>query len=202
MTSDRNKLAWNLFVESRKDIIEHQKLRSQILGFKITIVGAGIGIIVTNMEKVSSTLLIVPALAAIFFDLLLAGYSFSIKRTGYYCRKYIEPMLRKSVDWPDEALLWEEFMSKPEAKQSHQLFSILGITTLAVIPAIIALLFPFRLFLSSSMLTILISLFVYEIYIFLHLGTKYSQSVSHQQKTVTTNGQEQYAKSKVLVTKD
>lgn len=181
MTSEKKQLAWNLFAESRKDIIEYQKLRAQILGFKITIVGAGIGIIATNMEKVSSTLLVVPALAAIFFDLLLAGYSFSIKRTGYYCRKHIEPILRESMDWPTEAPLWEEFMSKPEAKQSHQLFSILGITTLAVIPAIIALLFPFRLILSSSLLAILIGLFVYEIYIFLLLRTKYSEGAFHQQ---------------------
>jgi hypothetical protein len=174
MASDRSKLAWNLFGECRKDIIEHQKLRAQILGFKITIVGAGIGIIVTNMEKISSTLLIVPALAAIFFDLLLAGYSFSVKRTGYYCKKHIEPILRESMDWPDEALLWEEFMSKPKAKQKHQLFSVLGITTLAVIPAIVTLFFPFRIFLSSSMLMILIALFIYEVYIFLQIDAKYS----------------------------
>ena len=33
---------WDLFVEPRKEIIESQKIRAQIIGFKITFISAGI----------------------------------------------------------------------------------------------------------------------------------------------------------------
>ncbi len=176
MTIDKHNLAWNLFVESRRDILEFQKLRAQIVGFKITFVSAGIGLIAANSDKIPSILLVVPAFAAIFFDFLLAGYSFSIKRSGYYCRKYIEPVIRELFEWPNDFLLWEEFMSKPEAKQKLPLFSILGITILAIAPAIIALLFPYRLVLSTSLIALLLLFFVFDIYMFLVPNIKYGNT--------------------------
>lgn len=78
---------WQLFVELRKEIVESQKIRAQIIGFKITFISSGIGLIIAGRNTVPQTLLIVPALAAIFFDFLIQSYSFSIKRIGRYCRR-------------------------------------------------------------------------------------------------------------------
>ncbi len=95
MEHDEYELALDLMVELRKEIIEAQRIRAQVVGFKITFVSASIGLILANSDKVPNKLLIIPALAAIFFDLLLNSYSFSIKRIGSYLREYFEPILKK-----------------------------------------------------------------------------------------------------------
>jgi hypothetical protein len=171
MTYEGRDIAWDLFVEVRKEILEYQKIRAQIIGFKITFVSAGIGVIVANSDKVPITLLVVPAFAAMFFDLLLTSYSFSIKRAGYYCRKYVEPVMRKVYDWPPESLLWEEFMmTKPEAKQTFAMKGNLGLTILAVGPAVYVLLLTFPLIPWHNWLSILllIILLAYDIKAYRH----------------------------------
>ena len=134
MTQSTSNLAWNLFVEARREILENQKIRTQVIGFKITFVSAGIGLIAANSEKISPTLLVVPAFAAIFFDFLITSYSFAIKRTGFYCRNHIEPIIRESYDWPEKYYLWEEFMRQPHAKQGLAFKGNIGITILAIAP--------------------------------------------------------------------
>jgi hypothetical protein len=133
MAESKRQLAWNLFVEARKEILEYQKIRTQIIGFKITFVSGGIGIIAANQRI---DLLVIPAFAAIFFDLVVTSYSFAIKRTGYYCRSYIKPAIRGLYDWPGDCPLWEEFMDMPKAKPGLAQKGNLGITILASIPAI------------------------------------------------------------------
>ena len=44
-------LAWNLFVELRKEIVETQKIRSQVIGFKITFSSTAIGVIIAGSGK-------------------------------------------------------------------------------------------------------------------------------------------------------
>ncbi|MDQ3802983.1 MAG: hypothetical protein M3416_03905 [Acidobacteriota bacterium] len=135
MAQEKSTVAWNLFTEIRKDILEYQKLRTQVIGFKITVVGTGIGLVIANRDKMPDSSLLVPAFAAIFFDFLISSYSFSIKRTGFYCREHIEPIIRRSCDWPTEALLWEEYMCRPTSQRSFALLGNLGITALALAPA-------------------------------------------------------------------
>jgi hypothetical protein len=140
-------LAWKLMVELRKELVETQRIRSQVLGVKITFVSAGIGVIAANIADVPIQLLVIPALAAIFFDLLINSYGFSIKRIGYYCRRYIEPHLKKAFenpDSPDEMSLWEEFLVQDEWRQSLGMWGNLGLTGLAIILAVIALLSDFE----------------------------------------------------------
>ena len=96
--ADGGSVAWDLFVELRKELVALQGIRARVIGFKITLVSAGVGIIVANLKGgVPPALLVVPAFAAMFFDLLMHSYSFSIKRTGYYCRKHLEPLIRDQV---------------------------------------------------------------------------------------------------------
>ena len=165
MAEDKRQLAWNLFVEARKEILEYQRIRTQIIGFKITFVSAGVGLIAANSEKLSTKLLAVPALAAIFFDLLVTSYSFAIKRTGFYCRTHIEPILRELYEWPKEYLLWEEFMRRPQARQGLAQKGNIGLTILAIILAIYALLVPLSAvsWISVGAITILILLLIYDI---------------------------------------
>jgi len=157
-------LAWNLFVELRKELVEMQKLRAQVTGFKITFVSAGTALIVANIEKVPVILLVVPAVAAVFFDSLISSYAFSIKRTGFYCRKYLEPVVKKECDgWPVEVPLWEEFMQTPEARQNLSLVGNLGLTALAVVAAAITLFMPFVILTSIPLLFLLVALSVYDL---------------------------------------
>lgn len=158
---DKVDIAWNLFLELRREMIESQKLRAQIIGFKITFVSAAIGLIGTNVEKFSSLLLVIPAFAAIFFDFLIVSYSFSIKRIGFYIRTELEPFLKKSRELHD-LQLWEEFLHRYETEQSLSLLGHLGLTVIAVGISVIVLLKPFRPALSSILLFIIFALCVLD----------------------------------------
>jgi hypothetical protein len=136
--------AWNLLAELRKELVECQKLRAQIIGAKVTFVSTALGVIAANLDKVDNALLIVPAFAAIFFDFLVNSYGFSIKRIGWYCRSYLEPLLKVGHTIPKEVLLWEEFLSQPGTKQALSVSGNLGITILAAGVGVVALLRPFR----------------------------------------------------------
>jgi len=155
-------------VELRKELVASQRIRAQVMGFKIAFVSAGIGLIVANMDAVPSQLLVIPAFAAVFFDLVINSYSFSIKRIGCYCRSYIEPILREYSEWPKEAPLWEEFMDRPEVKQNLARSGNLGISGLTVAAAIFALFNPFSfnpssLIYSGPAFFFLILLFGYDV---------------------------------------
>lgn len=134
-------IAWDLFKEVRKQILEFQRIRAQLLGFKITFVGAAV-LVVANVDRIPPLVLLVPALAAIFFDLLITSYSYSIKRSGSYCKEELEPKIKNSFDPPSDVCLWEEyfFANTPE-ERNLSLISNYGITGLAVALAIIALRF-------------------------------------------------------------
>ena len=129
-------IAWSLFLESRKEILEYQKIRAQIIGFKITFVSTGIGLILANRDKVTTALLVLPAFSSVFFDFLITSYSYSIKRTGYYCLKYVEPVIRDWCKLPARSKfpLWEEFMMMhPEARQHYARIGNIGISFLAIV---------------------------------------------------------------------
>jgi len=160
-------LAWRLLVELRKETIESQRLRAQIVGLKITFVSTVTGLIAATMDMVPVEILALPGFAAVFLDLLINSYSISIKRIGLYCRTCIEPLLRAGSQWPQEVPLWEEFMSRPEVKQGLSLVGNLGITSLAVVIALYFLISTFRLFPSLPVLIILVLLYFYDIHTFL-----------------------------------
>ena len=71
---------FDLFIELRKELVESQKIRSQIIGFKITFISAAAAFIKVFQASFSPYILCVLAFAAIFFDFLINSYSFSIKR--------------------------------------------------------------------------------------------------------------------------
>src|SRR5215217_4316229 len=89
-------IAWRIFLQVRKQILQFQKIRAQLFGFKIAFVSAAIGIAAANLDKIPLIVFVVPAFAAIFFDLLIASFSYSIKRSGFYCRNDLEPAIRES----------------------------------------------------------------------------------------------------------
>ena len=136
-------LVWNMMVELRKEILESQRIRVQIIGVKVTFVTAVLGLIAANLGKpvqVHPSTLAAPAFAAIFFDFLIMSYSFSIKRIGYYVGEHIEKrMLRPCYAWPEGMLLWEEFMQSSKSKrrlnpgQSLSIYGNVGLTTIATV---------------------------------------------------------------------
>lgn len=121
-------LALSLLTDLRKELVESQRIRAQAIGFKITLISTGAGLILGY--KLPLYLLMLPAFAAVFFDLLITSYSFSIKRIGYYIRHNLEPVLAEKCEWPANRLLPEEFMVQPEAKQNLSFWGHLGITIL------------------------------------------------------------------------
>jgi hypothetical protein len=131
MVEKTGELAWNLFSELRKELVEGQRLRTQTIGFKITVVGAGVGLIATSLGKVPALLLTLPAFAAIFFDFLIHGHSFSIGRIGYYCRTQLERSLRKDLKLQDDFKLWQEFLLDSSSRQWFAVVGNLGLTVLA-----------------------------------------------------------------------
>lgn len=163
--SDGHLTAWNLFVELRKETLESQKLRTYAVGFKISFVTTGIALITSNpdKDKILPLLLVIPAFAAMFFDLLICSYSFSIKRIGYYCRKHLEKAIQESAGLPADFLSWEQFLLRPKMSRKLPCVANLGLTVLALIPAVLALLIPIRPLLSWPLLAILAVLFIYDI---------------------------------------
>ncbi|MEZ4702320.1 MAG: hypothetical protein R2834_18445 [Rhodothermales bacterium] len=137
-------LAWNLATELRKELLESQKLRAQIIVAKVTFVSTAVGVLVANIDKVPPSVLVVPAFAAIFLDFLTASYSFSIKRIGFYIRYHLEPVIREQCLWPDKALLWEEFMDTPKARQRLSITGNLGITTIATGLGVLGVVIPWQ----------------------------------------------------------
>ncbi|MCP4049229.1 MAG: hypothetical protein GY730_00785, partial [bacterium] len=129
LSEAKKDILWSLLLELRKELVESQKIRTQIIGFKITFVTAAIGVIATKVitpdiikghdAAIYRSLFIIPAFAAIFFDFLIYSYSFSIKRIGSYCRYIIEPQIKSfcEIGPDDDFPLWEEFIDVPAAKQ-------------------------------------------------------------------------------------
>jgi hypothetical protein len=136
-----DELVWNMMVELRKEILESQKIRAQIVGVKVTFVTAVYGLIAANLDKkVPLSTLAAPAFAAIFLDFLIASYSFSIKRMGHYVWKNIEEkILRREYDWPPGMLLWEEFMHSLKqhrllpSGESLSIYGNVGMTAIATV---------------------------------------------------------------------
>lgn len=125
--------AWMLIAELRKELVEAQRIRTQTIGFKITFVSAAIALIAAQPENVPLATLAIPAFAAVFFDLLIIGYSFSIKRIGFYCRTYLEPAIREGRSFPEWFELWEEFLRRPETRQTFAVRGNIGFTFLLLL---------------------------------------------------------------------
>ncbi len=149
-------IIWKLFVELRKELLESQKIRSQIMGFKIAFVSASIGLMARNLESLDKALFVVPAFAAICLDFIIYSYSFSIKRIGCYTRDNIEPALKKYGNVPDEFTLWQDYLTEPKTKQNLALYGNIGFTILTVTVGAISLFSPFRPSLSISLLIALV----------------------------------------------
>ncbi len=164
MNSEKcNQLAWNLFVELRKEIVESQRVRAQIVGVKITFLGASVGLIVANLAKNGLYLLVVPAFAAIFFDFLLINYSASIKRIGRYTLLYVEPQLRSDWGWPAHYPLWEGYMAMPGTRGPAAVIGNIGLTGLVLLPSVGLILGPYSFPYSPLVAAALMILFAIDL---------------------------------------
>lgn len=140
---------FDLLVELRKELIESQKIRAQIIGFKITFISAVVAIIGVKLSsngevQQGAYLLAIPAFAAVFFDLLINSYSFSIKRIGFYIKHYIEPAMLIAYRWPHyvngkKFYLWETFLRTFKTEQNLALTGNMGISAIIALLAIIPL---------------------------------------------------------------
>lgn len=161
-----DQLAWNLFSELRKETLESQKIRAQAIGFKITFVSAGAGLVVVNHAPL--WLMLVLAYAAIFFDLLIASYNFGIMRISHYLRDYVEPKLIATSSWPEEdVVLWERYVSEPGNKRHLALVGNLGLTLLVSLSAVGLAIHTLGLLRATVPSLALAALLAYDIYCYL-----------------------------------
>lgn len=161
---------WNLFMELRKELVEAQKIRAQILGFKFTFITAGMGIIGANLATLDKKILIVPALAAIFFDFLIYSYSFSIKRIGVYIREEIEPVMKASQDIPEGFTMWQEYLRSPNTRQYLAAYGNVGVTGLAAVLGLAGLVVDFSILVSPVLLIVLVVFLYLDIKAYLEPG--------------------------------
>lgn len=156
---------WDLFVELRKELLASQKIRAQVIGFKITFVSTAVGIVVGGMqsERLDPVLLVVPAIAAVLFDFLICSYSFSVKRIGAYTRQHIEPELKKLGHLPEGFVQWQEYLTQPKTRQTLALYGNFGLTGLAVAVGIVGLFDPFDPWVSVPLMAALVALAVLDV---------------------------------------
>ncbi len=159
---------WDLFVELRKETVGTQRIRAQLIGFKITFVSAAAGLLLTRVAQVQVEALVLPAFAAIFFDFLIYSQSFSVKRIGHYCREFLEPQLRVQFSVPHKLQLWEEFVSDPRRKQLFLISGNLGITLLAAVIGAVALWSSPRLGMARLLLIFLSVFFCFDVWMAWH----------------------------------
>ena len=151
---------WELFIELRRELVESQKIRAQITGFKISFVSTIIGLMVAHIKDIDPAMFVIPAFASICFDYIIYSYSFSIKRIGFYCREHIEPALKKTGEIPVDFEPWQEYLTNPKTRQWLSFTGNFGFTVLNTSIGLTALCFPFRALLSSflgSVLTVFLT---------------------------------------------
>jgi uncharacterized membrane protein len=159
---------WSYFVELRKELLQAQKIRAQVIGFKVTFVATAFGFLFANLDKhLDKALFVVPALAGVFFDFVINSYSFSIKRIGSYVRFHIEPALKQSNDVPNHFVMWQQFLTQPKTRQNLAHYGNLGMTLLSVGIAVVGLFSPFQTGISSILLAILLVFVVADIFSYL-----------------------------------
>jgi len=171
--------SWNLMVELRKELSETQRMRTQVTGFKITILSAGVGYIMSSGPKYE--LLVMPAFSAIFFDFLINVQSLSIRRIGFYCKVHIEPYLKKQSNLPKDFPFWEEFMAEKNSQSLSRIGNI-GITIILGIVASIAIFEKLSLNYHNyynHVFVLLIVLLLWDIYIHIMIATKKFNNVRH-----------------------
>ena len=176
--TESDDFSWKLYCELRKELVAAQALRAQIIGFKITFVTAAAGLIAalspSDEAAPDPALLVIPALAAIFFDFLIVSYSIGIKRLGHYCRHYLEPNIRERTGWPEGDRLWEEFMALPETRQRFASLGVIGLTGIAVLAACAALLATSRAGVALPGVLILVVLFGFDAYAYVWQPRRFS----------------------------
>lgn len=170
MADKERELAWNLITELRKETLESQRMRTQVIGFKITFLSAAIGFIYANKDKIPpesfDILLIIPAFAAIFFDYLIISYSISIRRIGLYCKRHLERQLKDETSMHKGFCFWEDFFETKQMRPSLAIFANLGITLLALAPTVGVLLRAYHPLITFALIVLL----MYDVAAFLVPG--------------------------------
>ncbi len=160
-----SKRTWDLFVELRKELVESQRIRSQILGFKITFVSAFVALL--EGSDSAKILFVIPAFASICFDYIIHSYSFSIKRIGGYIRNHIEKQLIKDGEFDQDFVSWQCYLQNPETKQNLVLYGNFGFTLLVSIVAGYALWSPFLPVFTPMLIAALVIALFADIYAYL-----------------------------------
>ncbi len=186
--------ASSILAALRQEILEGQKIRTQLIGFKITLVSTGAGLILAAGEP-SIELLAIPAAAAMFFDILINSYSVGIKRIGFYTLAVLDPLFRNTGAWRSDTPTWEEFnadaaragiraqlgvsggrtlqhpirarVQKATISYQRDMYAMvgnLGLTVLSVAAALVALLVSVPIRVALPLVVVLLGLLAYDVW--------------------------------------
>ena len=135
------------------------------MGFKITLITAGIGIIFAKLDVAHAWLIVIPAVASFFFDVMVHSYSFAIKRTGAYCRVYLEPIFRAEYKLGSDFKYWEQFMNSEDARRKAGIGGNVGLKVLTMIAAGIACWWTLDSLIALLTIFVLFGMVGYDIYL-------------------------------------
>jgi hypothetical protein len=149
MPKDRVEYLWELMIELREEILSRQKVRVQIYGFKIallTLLFAYIGstenarINALAMDKTGNSIfgvpiliILLPAIASVLLDFIMFNQDYGIKRISFFSREFLEPVIRKELKWPENELLWEEYMMHPNLRSRFGFLGNIGTTIIVYV---------------------------------------------------------------------
>jgi len=166
-----------LYTKLREEVLQTQELRARMIYYKITFISSFTGALwavysLTSQPQIREIIRFVwalPPFAAICFDFLISGYSFSIKRIGFFFRTYIEPILRPA-EWPKDFPMWEQFMADPAVRQRYSIWGHLGLTGIISLASGVMFCSDGLSLLKAIILAIILVSFFFDVKSFLQVG--------------------------------
>lgn len=148
MPRDRVEYLWELMLELREEILSRQKLRVQVYGFKIVIVtlfftymAEYTNVIRNNQPIINNNynltadnemgnliIILLPVISSILLDLIMNNQDYGIRRIGFFFREFLEPSIRRELKWPDNELLWEEYLNHSGMRSYFGVWGNIGTT--------------------------------------------------------------------------
>jgi hypothetical protein len=157
-------LAWNIYSELRKEILELVELRAKLISAKITFVSAAITIIIGTIEKpYPKWIIVIPPVASICFDFIINSCIIISKKIDLYLRSQIEPILCTEAGFPSDVRLWSGYSWSIKVAPLYFPLGNIGVTACFILIAICVVLVYESFLVSMFCITVLLILFALDI---------------------------------------
>ena len=151
----------------RDEIVASQRLRSNVIRIKVTVVNLVLIVLVAITKNAGPIeLLFVPVCLSIMLDFLINSYTVSIVRIGHYCKTQLEPVFRANSQLPEDILLWEQYMDSYKTFQKQLLSNAANLIFTGILLYITYILIgpDSAAGLSSVFMIVLIAIYAYDVF--------------------------------------